>query len=170
MKRNRKNKLQLELRHLRYFIEVAEELNITRAAERLGIAQPPLSQQIQDLEDEVLGVKLFDRQKRPIQLTQAGVAFLDVAWSILATLELAKYKIRRIDRGELGYLVVGFTSSIANGILPDILQTFKNNWPDVKLILQEETSAVQIGMLRNRQADIVFVYQDRQIIFFSRDY
>ena len=153
----------MELRHLRYFIAVADELSFSRAAEQLDMAQPPLTQQIQALETE-LEVKLFDRQKRPIQLTQAGVAFLIEARSTLATLALAKQKIQRIDRGELGTLEVGFTSSMANGVLSDILRTFKHNCLGVNLILREETSAVQIDRLRKRQADIVFVYQDRQII------
>jgi len=163
MKRKRKHQLELELRHLRYFVMVAEELNFTRAAERLDMAQPPLSQQIQDLEDEVLGVKLFER-KRPLRLTQAGVAFLNDARSLLATLELAIDKTQRIERGESGYLIVGFTSSMANGVSIDILQDFQQQYPNIKLILRELNSAVQINRLRERQVDIVFIYRDRKII------
>ena len=149
----------MELRHLRYFIAVADELSFSRAAERLQIAQPPLSQQIQALETE-LRVKLFDRKKRPLQLTLAGIAFLEEAKLMLAQLEQAVHKTRRIQQGELGYLTVGFTSSIANGILPNILRSFRQNSPEVKLILREENSAFQIQGLRDRQTDIVFVYQD----------
>ena len=86
----------MELRHLRYFITVADELSFSHAAEHLGIAQPPLSQQIQALETE-LGVKLFDRKKPPLQLTQAGAAFLAEARSILKTLEQAVSKTQRIQ-------------------------------------------------------------------------
>ena len=150
----------MELRHLRYFVAVAEELSFSRAAERLIMAQPPLSLQIQALENE-LGVKLFDR-KRPLQLTQAGVSFLADARLTLATVDLAIHKTQQIHQGELGHLVVGFTSSMANGILPDILRTFQQNYPAVKLILREINSAIVIDRLRDRQVDIVFVYQDIQ--------
>lgn len=149
----------MELRHLRYFISVADELSFSRAAERLRMAQPPLSQQIQALEAE-LGVTLFDRKKRPLQLTLAGVAFLEEAKSMLTQLEQAVQKTQRIQQGELGYLTVGFTSSIANGILPSILRSFRQQYPEVKLILREENSAFQLQGLRDRQTDIVFVYAD----------
>jgi DNA-binding transcriptional LysR family regulator len=155
--------LRIEIRHLRYFIAVADRSSFTRAAEYLGIAQPPLSQQIQALESE-LGVMLFDRKTRPLQLTQAGLAFLADARSILATLQQAVHNTKRIHVGELGYLVVGFTSSMANGVLPDILRTFQQDYPDVNLILREEHSSVQIDRLRAGQADLVFIYQDYQTI------
>jgi DNA-binding transcriptional LysR family regulator len=148
----------MELRHLRYFIAVADELSFSRAAERLQIAQPPLSQQIQALESE-LGVKLFDRKKRPLQVTRAGQAFLKEARSTLASLEQAIHKTRRIHQGELGYLTVGFTSSIANSVLPKILRTFRQHYPDVNLVLREENSGSQIQGLCDRQTDVVFVYQ-----------
>ncbi|MEP6516619.1 LysR family transcriptional regulator [Microcoleus vaginatus] len=109
----------MELRHLRYFIAVADELSFSRAAQRLHIAQPPLSQQIKDLEAE-LGVKLFDRKTLPIQLTPAGQAFLEEARATLVQLEQAVHKTQRIDQGELGYLTVGFPSSIANGVFPEM--------------------------------------------------
>jgi DNA-binding transcriptional LysR family regulator len=151
----------MELRHLRYFIAVAEELSFSRAAERLLIAQPPLSQQIQALETE-LGVKLFDRKKRPLQITLAGQAFLAEARSTLTTLERAIHNTQRIHQGELGHLIVGFTSSIANGILPNILRTFRQQYPEIKLILREESSAVQIQGLRERKTDIIFVNRDHK--------
>ncbi|MBD2088341.1 LysR family transcriptional regulator [Microcoleus sp. FACHB-1515] len=152
----------MELRHLRYFIAVADELNFSRAAARLQMAQPPLSQQIQALEAE-LGVKLFDRTKRPLQLTLAGITFLEEARAILTQLEQAVHKTQRIYQGELGYLTVGFTSSIANGILPNILQSFRQHYPQVKLILREENSAFQVQGLRDQQTDIIFVYQDQDL-------
>lgn len=152
----------MELRHLRYFIAVADELSFSHAAERLGIAQPPLSQQIQALEAQ-LSVQLFDRKKRPLQLTQAGAAFLEEARSILKTLEQAVTKTQRIQQGELGCLTIGFTSAMANGILPNILQTFRQHYPAVKLILSEENSTSQIQRLRDRVTDIMFFYQDRDL-------
>jgi DNA-binding transcriptional LysR family regulator len=151
----------MELRHLRYFIAVANELSFTRAAERLQIAQPPLSQQIQALEAE-LGVKLFDR-KKPLQLTSAGEAFFKEACSTIVYLEQAVQKTQRIHQGDLGYLTVSFTSSIANGILPNILQSFRQLYPEVKLILREENSAFQLQGLRDRKTDVMFAYQYHEI-------
>lgn len=147
----------MQIRHLRYFIAVADEQNFTRAAERLQITQPTLSRRIEDLEEE-LDLPLFDRRRHPIQLTPAGEAFLEGTRATLAQLEEAVIKAQRIHRGELGYLTVGFTSSIANSIFPDILQTFRQRYPEIKLILQEEQSASLIRKLRDRQADIVFIY------------
>jgi DNA-binding transcriptional LysR family regulator len=153
----------MELRHLRYFIAVADELNFSRAAERLQMAQPPLSQQIQALEAE-LGVQLFDRKKRPLQITPAGHAFLAEARTTLATLEQAVHQAQRIHQGEIGYLTIGFTSSIANGVLPNILRIFRQQYPEIKLILREANSAEQVQRLRDRQADIVFVYQNSSLL------
>lgn len=152
----------MELRHLRYFVTVAEELSFSRAAEQLRIAQPPLSQQIQALEAE-LGVKLFDRKKRPLQLTLAGQAFLEEARSTLRQLEQAVLKTQSIHLGESGCLTIGFTSSITNSALPNILRTFQDHYPAVKLILREGNNASQIPKLRDRLVDIIFVYQHQMI-------
>ncbi|MBW4609575.1 MAG: LysR family transcriptional regulator [Hassallia sp. WJT32-NPBG1] len=138
----------MELRHLRYFIAVAEELNFTRAAERLHIAQPPLSQQIQALETE-LGVQLFERKKRPLQLTTAGEVLLTEARLVFATVERAIISTKRASRGEIGRLVVGANSSIANSVLPDILRVFRSRFADVELVLRELTSKQQIQELRS---------------------
>jgi DNA-binding transcriptional LysR family regulator len=153
----------MELRHLRYFITVADELSFSRAAERLNMAQPPLSQQIQALETE-MGAKLFDRTKRPLQLTLAGQAFLIEARSTLTNLEQAIQRIQLIHQGELGHLSIGFTSSISNGILPNVLRVFRQQYPSVKLILREENSSMQLQGLRDRQTDIIFLYQDHQLL------
>ena len=147
----------MELRHLRYFITVADEQSFSRAAERLHIAQPPLSQQIQALEIE-LGVQLFNRKTRPLQLTLAGQTLLAEARAILVKLEQAVHQTQRIHQGELGYLTVGFTSSIANGIFPEIMRTYRQQYPEVKLILEEENSATLIQRLRDRQTDMIFLY------------
>ena len=110
----------MELRHLHYFIAVAEELHFSRAAERLHISQPPLSQQIRSFEDE-LGVKLFERTKRQVQLTEAGKVFLERSYMVLAQLEQAIAVTQRIGRGEVGQLAIGFVGSATYTVLPDIL-------------------------------------------------
>ena len=102
----------MELRHLRYFIAVAEERHITRAAERLGMQQPPLSQQIKAIERE-LDVQLFRRKARGVELTEAGQAFLEDARATLAHLDRAMETTRRTARGEQGRLCVGVTSTSA---------------------------------------------------------
>lgn len=147
----------MELRHLRYFIAVAEELNFSRAAERLHIAQPPLSQQIQALEKE-LGVQLFDRNRRPLQLTLAGQTFLESARLAVTQLEQAVRSTQRVYRGELGCLTVGFTSSIANSVLSDILRAFRERNPDVKLVWRELATYPQIQGLRDRYIDVGFFH------------
>ncbi len=150
----------IELRHLRYFITVAEEGSFSQAAKQLEMTQPPLSFQMQELEDTLLGVKLFiDRQKRPLQLTPAGTAFLVEAKAILKTIDLATEKTQMIDSGKVGYLTVGFTSALANSVMPDILRKFGEKHPDVQLILSEEDSVTQVQRLRDRLTDVMFLYQ-----------
>ncbi len=145
----------IELRHLRYFIAVAEELNFSRAAERLHISQPPLSQQIQALEAE-LGLQLFERKKRPLQLTAAGQVFLAEARLVFPQLERAITSAQKVSRGEIGRLVVGTNSSVANSVLPDILQIFHPLFPEVILVLREVSSSEQVNLLRDRYIDIAF--------------
>jgi DNA-binding transcriptional LysR family regulator len=145
----------MELRHLRYFIAVAEEKNFSYAAQRLHIAQPPLSQQISALEAEI-GVKLFDRKKRPLQLTSAGEVFLEEARLVLTQLEQTIIQTQRASRGEIGQLVVGTNSTIANSLLPEMLRIFRDRFPNVKLILRELTAAEQIQELHNRRLDLGF--------------
>src|ERR1700761_1668074 len=101
----------MELRHLRYFVAVAEELHFTRAAERLHIAQPPLSQQIRALEDE-LGVRLFERTRRSVALTDAGHALLERARALLSSAQALPAELQRIARGEVGQLRIGFSSTL----------------------------------------------------------
>lgn len=150
----------IELYHLRYFIVVAEELNINRAAEKLQMAQPPLSQQIQMLEKR-LDVKLFDRKNNRIQqLTQAGATFLVEARSMLANLERAAIKAQQIDRGKIGHLTIGFTSAMMNGILPNILLNFRKRYPEIELILKEENSFSHLQKLRDRTIDTIFNHRE----------
>jgi DNA-binding transcriptional LysR family regulator len=146
----------IELRHLHYFIAVAEELHFSRAAERLHISQPPLSQQIQSLEAE-LGVKLFERTKRQVHLTEAGNVFLDRSYRVLAQLEQAIAVIQQIGRGEVGRLAIGFVDSAMYTLLPEILRSFREQFPAVELRLHELTTAQQIQALYDKQIDVGIV-------------
>lgn len=146
----------IELRHLRYFIAVAEELHFGRAAERLHMAQPPLSQQIRQLETE-LGFELFHRTRRRVELTEAGQIFLKECRKIFQQLDLAIQKGQQASRGEIGQLSIGFVSSAAYNVLPEILQSFRTQAPDVTLELQELTSDQQLTRLRAGRLDVGFV-------------
>jgi DNA-binding transcriptional LysR family regulator len=146
----------MELRHLHYFIAVAEELHFSRAAERLHISQPPLSQQIRDLEEE-LEVKLFERTKRQVHLTEAGNVFLERSYLVLAQLEQAIEATQRIGRGEVGRLAIGFVDSAMFTVLPEILRSFREQFPAVELRLHELTTAQQIQALYDKQVDVGIV-------------
>lgn len=146
----------MELRHLRYFIAVAEELNFTRAAEKLHMAQPPLSQQIQQLEAE-LGFQLFRRTKRTVVLTEAGQVFFEESQKILLQLDRAIQIGQQTSRGELGQLTIGFVSSASHNVVPAILQAFRTLHPAVKLELREMTTKEQLQRLREGQIDIGFI-------------
>ncbi len=145
----------MELRHLRYFVAIGEELNFTRAAERLHIAQPPLSQQIRQLEDE-LGVTLLQRSSRPVRLTEAGELFLVRARALLQSLEAAVADVRRIGRGQAGKLAVGFVGSAMFAGLPDVIGAYRDACPDVELVLDELLAADIAEALRRRQIDVGF--------------
>jgi DNA-binding transcriptional LysR family regulator len=148
----------MELRHLRYFIAVAEELHFGKAAERLHIAQPPLSQQIQQLEAE-LGVKLFHRKtKRQIQLTEAGKVFLQEAYQLLVQLETAVALTQRIGRGQTGQLRIGFTSLAIYNLLPSILRQFREQFPEVELVLLELTTSQQEQALKDSLIHVGFAH------------
>ncbi|HCF7056132.1 TPA: LysR substrate-binding domain-containing protein [Pseudomonas aeruginosa] len=148
----------MELRHLRYFIAVAEELHFGRAAERLGISQPPLSQQIQALEEEI-GARLFERTNRRVELTDAGRLFLDESRQVLAQVDKAVLLARRAHLGELGELKIGFTSSAPfTSTIPSSIHAFRKAYSDVHLDLQEMSSrqvlkalleeSLQVGVIR----------------------
>jgi DNA-binding transcriptional LysR family regulator len=143
----------MELRHLRYFVAVAEELNFTRAAERLYIAQPPLSTQIRGLEEE-LGVQLLERDKRHVFLTQAGRHFLDHARTILASVQSAKDEVKSAAAGEIGKLSIGFTaSSVLTAALPAAIRKYRSTYPNVMLIMKEMPSMHQLDAIHHRTLD-----------------
>jgi DNA-binding transcriptional LysR family regulator len=148
----------MELRHLRYFIAVAEELHFGRAAQVLGISQPPLSQQIQALEQEV-GARLFERTNRRVELSEAGRLFLEEARLALAQVDKAADVARRAQLGELGELKIGFTSSAPfNSTIPQAIFSFRQRFPAVHLNLREMSSTqvadalvdgkIEVGIMR----------------------
>ncbi len=146
----------MELRHFRYFVAVAEELHFGRAAERLHMAQPPLSQQIRQLEVEI-GFALFRRTKRSVQLTEAGQLFLDRVRVIFAQVDQAIEIGRQASRGDLGQMVVGFVGSAAYNVLPPILQSMRTQVPGVGLELRELTTVQQLQWVAEGNIDVGFV-------------
>lgn len=151
----------LELRQLRYFVAVAEELHFGRAAKRLGIAQPPLSQQIQRFERNI-GVQLFERTRRNVKLTPAGEALLPEAVELLARADRALEIVQDIAYGKAGKLSIGFVGSASMLVLPELLKAFRGRYPGVELELIELTTndqyvalsegRIQIGCVRTPQA------------------
>lgn len=147
----------MELRHLRYFVMVGEELHFGRAAEKLLIVQPSLSQQIRQLEEE-LGFPLLYRTKRSVELTDAGRVFLVQAKHILTQVQEAKRMAQRAYRGEVGRLVVGYISSSTYDLLPMMLRLYRERFPEVEVALRElttheqlralEEDVIQVGLLR----------------------
>ncbi len=149
--------MAMELRHLRYFIAVAEEKHVTRAAERLGMQQPPLSQQIRALERE-LDVQLFRRKPRGVELTDAGTALLSSARAILSQIDHAFATTKRTARGELGRISVGFTSSTPfHPFVPRIIRSYREAFPLVALTLEESGTTELIEYLRNDRIDAAFI-------------
>jgi DNA-binding transcriptional LysR family regulator len=146
----------MDLRRLRYFVTVAEELHFGRAAEKLHMSQPPLSIQIRALEEE-LGVTLLNRTQRHVALTQAGHALLQEARKILAQVEQAVLTTRRAGRGEIGELALGFISVADYNVLPIVLREFRRRFPLVNLSLRESTTDVQIEDLAAGRIDVGFV-------------
>jgi DNA-binding transcriptional LysR family regulator len=149
--------MTMELRHLRYFLAVAEECNFTRAAAKLGIGQPPLSQQIRDLEREV-GAALFHRVPHGAELTAAGAAFLGEAKASLAAAEKAKLAAQSANRGETGRLSLGFTASSAfNPVVSATIRRFRARWPDVRLALTEMNTLALMQKLEGGELDAAFM-------------
>jgi DNA-binding transcriptional LysR family regulator len=147
----------MELRHLRYFIAVADNLHFTRAAIQLHMAQPPLSQQIHALEQE-LDAPLFHRLGRRIELTDAGTSFRDDARNILAEVERAALRARRARDGDIGRLSLGFTESASfSRIVTGTIHAYQINFPEVKLSLAQNQSAALGAMLISREIDVAFL-------------
>ena len=146
----------MELRHLRYFLAVAEELHFNRAAQRLHMQQPPLSHQIRQLEKE-LGVQLFRRTTRSVALTEAGQAFLHQTRSILALVEDSPEVARRASQGMTGRLGVGFTGSTTYELLPVVAGAFRRAFPDAVLQVEGEMlSPAQVEALLSGRLDVCF--------------
>ncbi|MFE9322477.1 LysR substrate-binding domain-containing protein [Nocardia sp. NPDC052278] len=147
----------MELRHLRYFVAVAETRHFGRAAERLHMAQPPLSQQIKRLECE-LGVELLIRSTRKVELTPAGERYLERAREILAAVDAAKSEADRIAAGEIGRLAIGFTGSATYELLPALARVLRAELPRVELELEGEMlTPRQVTGLRNGSLDVGFL-------------
>jgi DNA-binding transcriptional LysR family regulator len=146
----------LELRQFRQFIAVAEELNFHRAAERLHMSQPPLTQALQRMEEE-LGVQLFERSNRSVRLTQAGKIFLDEAQRTIAQAERAITTVRQAAQGFIGFLRIVFVSSAMNVYLPPVLRVFHQQHPQVMLKLHERTSGQQVKEIQTEWADVGFL-------------
>lgn len=144
----------MELRHLRYFVAVADEKNFTRAAERLHIAQPPLSRQIQQLEEE-LGVELIEKGTRPVKLTEAGAFFHAHAQELLAKAAELKTMTQRVGKIERT-LSIGFVASTLYGLLPRIVRRYRSLHPEVEVTFHELTTMQQIQALKDGVIDVGF--------------
>jgi DNA-binding transcriptional LysR family regulator len=145
--------VSMELRHLRYFSVLGSTLNFTRAAEQLHIAQPPLSRQIQQLEDE-LGVELLDRSSRPLALTRAGAFFYEQSLQILARLQEISLATKRLGDGKRRWIGVGFVPTLLYGALPKVIQKFMAAHPELDVVLTELTSIQQVEALRAGRIDV----------------
>jgi len=152
----------MELRHLTYFVAVAEELHFGRAAKRLNISQPPLSQQIRQLEEEI-GVRLFNRTKRSVKITPAGLVFLAEARRILSMSGEAVRRAVRADKGEIGNLAVGFIGSANYSVLPLVIREFRKQYQDVELSLTEMNTSHQLEALRDERIHVGFLRPPRGI-------
>lgn len=147
----------MELRHLRYFLAVAEENNVTRAASKLGIGQPPLSQQIKQLEQE-MGVDLFRRTAHGVVLTAAGEAFRVEALRVVEHARTAVRAAQRAARGDTGHLRLGFTGSAAfNPLVPKLISTFREHYVSVELTLEEANTTQLLEGLEHGRLDAAFI-------------
>ncbi len=146
----------MELRHLRYFVAVAEERHFGRAAARLRMAQPPLSRQIQALERE-LGFVLFERNRRQVELTPAGTTLLEHTRGIFEAVELAVHEAKRASHGESGRIVVAYPSTFAYSGLPELVRAFRAKFAAVELVLRELSPQDQLDAIRDKRVDVGFV-------------
>lgn len=149
-------KEEIDLRHLRYFLAVAETLHFSKAAQLLGIAQPPLSQQIKRLE-QLLGHRLFDRTTRGVKLTLAGQLLAERARSTIEKVQDDLAQVRRLGRGEEGTLTVGFSGSVMFTELPAAIGSYRQRFPKVELRLREFSTSAQISALLMGTLDLAFL-------------
>lgn len=147
---------EFELRHLRYFLSVAEELHFSKAAEKLFITQPALSRQIRQLEEH-LGAELFVRDKRNVGLTRTGQYLLDEARFLFNHLEFVQQNIRHIERGDEGELRIGFVGSAMQSVIPALLKEIDSETPGIHTILTELPNQEQIDRIRNDRLDLGFI-------------
>jgi LysR family transcriptional regulator, benzoate and cis,cis-muconate-responsive activator of ben and cat genes len=145
----------MEIRHLRYFITVAKERNFTRAAEKLHIAQPPLSRQIQQLEEEV-GMVLFDRDSRPLRLTEGGRLLYEHAAQVLERFDDLRTMMKRFREAERPRFVIGFVASTIYAALPNLIRRFRAETPGLDISLVEMVSLEQIAALKDGRIDVGF--------------
>ena len=143
----------MDFKRLKYFLAVAEELHFGRAAERLDMAQPPLSRQIAALEAD-LGVKLFDRSRSQIRLTQAGAVLEEHARAILDRLDAAYRATRLVGSGAAGVLRVAFVGSASHGVLPSLIKSYRSHFADVELVLSAMNNAELERALIQKEIDI----------------
>lgn len=155
----------MELRQLRYFVAVARERNFSRAAEMLHIAQPPLSRQIQQLEDE-LGVLLIDRSSRPLNLTEAGRFFYEQAGQIIARTDHIREQTRRIGLSKRERYIIGCVGSTLYGGMPDLVRRMRKRWPELDIEIREMMSTEQVTALKENRIDLGFGrvrFNDREV-------
>ena len=155
----------MELRQFRYFVAVASERNFSRAAENLHIAQPPLSRQIQQLEEE-LGVDLIDRSKRPLSLTEAGRFFFEQASQTLTRIEHIREQTRRIGRSQRERFIIGCVGSTLYGGMPDLVRRMRVQWPEIDIEIREMMSTEQVTALKEGRIDLGFGrvrFNDREV-------
>jgi len=146
----------VELRHFRYFVALAEELHFGRAAQKLHIAQPGLSQQILALEKE-LGVALLTRTRRRVELTEAGRLFLQEGRRVLAQAQRAENLARRAGSGEIGRLTIAGTESATWDVLPELLREYRRCYSEVELVIREMTTPLQVAALHSGEIDVAFL-------------
>jgi DNA-binding transcriptional LysR family regulator len=148
--------MRFELRHIKYFIALAEELHFRRTAELLNVPQPALSRVIKHLENEI-GVLLFERTNRSVKLTEAGQVFLDGCKGLINTMEAAIENTRRVSCGELGTLRIGYTDFAIAGVLPQLLKQFRQTHPGIVLQPSHGVTTNQLTMLTKGQLDLGFI-------------
>ncbi|WP_143959290.1 LysR family transcriptional regulator [Litoribacter populi] len=146
----------MEIRQLQYFAVLAEELHFNKAAAKLHIVQPALSKQLQQLEQE-LGVKLMNRTKRKVELTEAGEYFFHEAKEILHRIDKLKNQTHLVQSGEKGEIRIGYVGSCIHTFLPDLLTSLNADFPQIQTYLNEMTSSAQLAALENGDLDVAFV-------------